>query len=125
MVFLDWGKAFDKVNREKLIETMTRLGLPKKMIDVLASFYVSPQFRVKEREGKSTCRTQRAGIRQGCPLSQYFFICLTTVILHDVHEYLNMKLGGRHLDFFSWWELVYVDDTMLIGNRASEINLFY
>ena len=72
---MDWEKAFDKVDQEKLIEAMTRLGLPQKMIDVFASFYVNPQFRVKDREGKSTYRRQRVGIRQGCPLSPYVFIC--------------------------------------------------
>ena len=30
---------------------MSRLDPPKKMSDVLSSFYVSPQFRVKDREG--------------------------------------------------------------------------
>ena len=94
LVFLEWEKAFDKVDQEKLIEAMTRLGLPEKMIDVLSSFYVNLQFRVKDREGKSTYRTQRAGIRQGCPLSPYLFICLMTVMFHDIHEDLDMKLGG-------------------------------
>ena len=56
-------KAFDKVDQEKLLEAMKRLGLPDKMLKVLASFYVNPQFRVKDREGKSSYRTQRAGIR--------------------------------------------------------------
>ena len=32
LVFLDWEKVFDdKVDQEKLIEAMTRLGLPQKM----------------------------------------------------------------------------------------------
>ena len=52
-----------------MVEAMGRLGLPDKMLRILTSFYHNPQFRVKDREGKSTYRTQRAGIRQGCPLS--------------------------------------------------------
>ena len=72
MVSLDWEKAFDEVDQEKLIEAMIWLFLPQKMIDVLASFYVNPQFRVKDRKGKSTYRAQRAEIRQGRPLSPYF-----------------------------------------------------
>ena len=42
LVFLDWEKVFDKVDQAKTIEAMNRLGLPQKMIDVLASFYVNP-----------------------------------------------------------------------------------
>ena len=56
LVFLDWEKAFDKVDQEKLLEAMKRLGLLEKMLKVLASFYVNPQFRVKDREG--SCRTE-------------------------------------------------------------------
>ena len=102
---------------------MTRLDRPKEMIDVPFSSYVNPEFRVKHREGESTYRTQRAGIRQGCPLSPYLFTCLMTVMFHDIHEDLDVKLGARHLGFFHWWKLVCAGDTMLIGNRARKINL--
>ena len=123
LFFLDWKKAFDKIDQEKLMEAMTQPGLPQKMIDVLASFCVNPQFRAKAREGKSAYRTQRAGIRQGCPRAPYLFICLMTVMFHDIHTDLESKLSGRTQDFFEWWELVYADDTMLIGNGAREINI--
>ena len=93
LVFLDWEKAFDKVDQEKLLEAMKRLGLPDKMLKVLASFYVNPQFRVKDREGKSTYRTQRADIWQGCPLSPYLFICLMTVMFYDIHDEIDQKIG--------------------------------
>ena len=89
MVFLDWEKAFDKVDQEKMVEAMGRLGLPERMLSILASFYNNPQVRVKDREGKSMYRTQKAGIRQGCPLSPYLFICLMTVMFSDIHEELR------------------------------------
>ena len=123
LIFLDWEKAFDKVDQEKLIEAMTRLNVPTKIINILKSFYVNPRFRVKDREGKSDYRRQRAGIRQGCPLSPYLFICLMSVLFNDVHLEVEGKLLGRTHDYFNWWELIYADDTMLIGRRAREINI--
>ena len=54
LVFLDWEKAFDKVDQEKLIEAMQRLGTPEKAIRILKSFCVNPRFRVKDIEGKSS-----------------------------------------------------------------------
>ena len=74
MLFLDWEKAFDKVDQEMLINALYRLNIPEKLIRILKSFYVNPQFRVKDSEGMSTYRKQCAGIRQGCPLSPYLFI---------------------------------------------------
>ena len=53
MVFLDWEKAFDKVDQEKLIEAMERLRVPPKLIAILQTFYLNPRFRVKDIEGKS------------------------------------------------------------------------
>ena len=50
LVFLDWEKAFDKVDQGKMVEAMGRLGVPAKMSRILASFYNNPQFRVKDRE---------------------------------------------------------------------------
>ena len=46
-----------------------------------------------------------------------------TVIFSDIHEELESKIGSHHLDYFYWWELVYADETMLIGKRAREINM--
>ena len=106
-----------------MIEAMTRLNVPLKIINVLKSFYVNPRFRVKDREGKSDYRRQRAGIRQGCPLSPYLFICLMSVLFSDVHLEVEGKLLGRTHDYFNWWELIYADDTMLIGQRAREIHI--
>lgn len=126
LVFLDWEKAFDKADQEKLLEAMQRLGLPQKMINVLASFYVNPRFRIKDREGKSTYRTQKAGIRQGCPLSPYLFICLMTVMFHDVHAEVDREISTiarLEQPLLNNWELIYADDTMLIGKRAREINI--
>lgn len=35
-----------------------------------------------------------------------------------------MKLVARELDYFHWWELFCVDDTMLVGQRVRDINIF-
>jgi len=46
-----------------------------------------------------------------------------SVLFSDVHLEVEGKLlGGTH-DYFNWWELIYADDTMLIGQRAREINI--
>jgi len=123
MLFLDWEKAFDKVDQKKLINALYRLNIPAKILKIIESFYRDPKFRVKDVEGLSGYRKQRAGIRQGCPLSPYLFILLMTVIFHDVHAEVDDSIRAYKIDVAPIWELLYADDTMIMGNRAREINI--
>ena len=105
---------------------MTRLRVPPKIIAVLKSFYVNPQFRLKDREGKSLYRTQRAGIRQRCTLSPYLLLCLMTVMFHDIHNEIDHKIGTMarlEQPLLNNWEFIYAADTLLVGKRAREINI--
>ena len=123
MVFLDWGKTFDEVDQQ-IIEAMERLRVPPKLIAILKTFYLNPRFRVKDIEGKSDYRKQNAGIRQGCPLSPYLFICIMSIMFRDIHNNIEHKLshwGAR--DYMTWWGRIYANDTMLVGKRARELNI--
>ena len=57
-------------------------------------------------------------------LSPYLFICLMTVIFMDIHTELDHKITGKSIEICSnLWELLYADDTVLIGTRARELNM--
>ena len=90
---------------------------------ILESFYVNLQFRVKDREGKSSYRKQRAGIRQGCLLSPYLFVLLMTVLFHDVHQKVDHRILIGQMEYFSHRELLYADVALLLGKRAREISI--
>ena len=53
MALLDWEKAFDKVQHDKLYIAMERLGFSKHYIDVIENFYMDPAFFVRDNFGKS------------------------------------------------------------------------
>ena len=53
MVLLDWEKAFDKVDRDKMFEALERMSVHPKLINVTKSLYKDTQFKV-EIEGDSS-----------------------------------------------------------------------
>ena len=46
-----------------------------------------------------------------------------TVLFHDVHQEVDYKIVQFTGDCTNIWELLYADDTMVMGNRAREINI--
>ena len=64
MVFLDWEKAFDKVQHEKLFISLKRVGLSQHYVDVIRNCYMD--------FGESAPKRQSSGIPQGCPWSMTF-----------------------------------------------------
>ena len=53
MALLDWEKAFDKVQHDKLYIAIERLGFSKHYIDVIENCYMNPAFFVRDNFGKS------------------------------------------------------------------------
>ena len=48
---------------------------------------------------------------------------MMTVMFYDIHSNIGHKIAGKQVDCFNKWELLYADDTMLVGNRAKELNI--
>ena len=71
-------KTFDKVDREGLMNSLYRLRVDEKLINLVKMIYRKTEF-VVEIDGKSSEWTIRStGIRQGCPLSPYLFLTVMT-----------------------------------------------
>ena len=121
---LDWEKAFDKVDQKKLIEALTRLSVPEKLIAAISSLYENPRFRSTDTPGNSDWQKQSSGIRQGCPLSPLLFVCLMTVLFHDVYENPQEKAKTKNLQTqFNITDLLYADDTLLITRNTNTMNV--
>ena len=46
-----------------------------------------------------------------------------TVMFTDIHNEVDLKIAGKTVSGFDFWELLYADDTMIVGERAREINI--
>ena len=89
MVLLDWEKAFDKVDRQGLVEALRRMRVLRKYMNIIQSLYTNTQFNVEVEGHSSTWKTQETGIRQGCPLSPYLLLIVMTVPFADISRKLE------------------------------------
>ena len=109
-----------------MIEALSRLNIPRKILSIISAMYDEPLFRVVTNEEKSEFATQDTGIRQGCPLSPYLFLFGHSTIMNLVDQQEE-----ENLRYFSWvhsantplTQLAYADDTLVIEKTASTASL--
>eukprot|EP00974_Lingulodinium_polyedra_P074059 7173888-Lingulodinium_polyedra.AAC.1 len=122
LTFLDWEKAFDKVDQRALIKTLKRMGIHEKLVKAVASLYNNPTFKVRAEKGESTWHAQSTGIRQGCPLSPYLFIIMTSAIYADIKRRITMDILPGRPPGAPDDMLLYADDTVLISESRACAN---
>ena len=85
VIALDFKKAYDSVDRKKLIETLIKYKISPKIIDMIANIYTNDETEIKmgDREEKIEINS---GIKQGCTASTVFFKMITYEIIKKIEE---------------------------------------
>ena len=117
-IFLDWEKAFDKVNHKRLLQALKRLNIPGCYLEIITNLYENPTFQAKYEDQTSEYKKQEAGIRQGCTLSPYLFILLMTVLMHDVNKNTHKKSNKNNEHGLNENAVLFADDTTLIATST-------
>ena len=101
------------------------MGLRNKIQNVIEDCYRKPGFFVKDnyRYGCSQNKVQKAGIRQGCPLSPYLLLLVMTVMINDIHNRKGDTIRLGNIDGLTYSEVLYADDTLLALERTRETNI--
>ena len=123
LLALDWAKAFDAISPDGLKNALRRFGLPQAFLEMIDAIYSSRSFFVSECGATSSQHPQHYGISQGCPLSPYLFVVLMSVLMTDAQEKLKRD-HGIDLPKDSVSELLYADDTLLVGTCAGPMQKY-
>ena len=116
VIALDFKKAYDSVDRKKLIETLIKYKIIPKIIDMIANIYKNDETEIKmgDREEKIEINS---GIKQGCTASTVFFKMITYEIMKKLEEegeefmVENIKINSS---FFA-------DDSIIIARNIEKI----
>ena len=74
MVFIDFEKAFDSIDRNTLWKILRHYGVPEKIIKMIQVFYVGFQANVLHEGDMTEAFEMTTGVRQGCLLSPLLFL---------------------------------------------------
>lgn len=121
-VFIDFKKAFDTVNRERLWTKMKQMGISGKYLEMVKELYKNTWNQVIAGEEMSGKFKTTSGVRQGCPLSPILF----NIYINDLEETLRKRReggsgfgGSTGLRIFA---LLYADDAVLVAECGEELD---
>ena len=114
--FIDYAKAFDYMDHNKLWEILQEMGIPDHLISLLRNLYAG-----SNRIGHGT--TDRfpigKGVLQGCILSPCLFNLCAEYIMRNAglnEAQAGIKIAGRNTN-----NLRYADDTTLTAASEEEL----
>ena len=116
--FIDYSKAFDCVDHNKLWNNMRSLGIPEHLIILIKNLYTGQEATVRTEFGNTEWFNIGKGVRQGCILSPYLFNIYSETIMRNagLEDMPGISIGGRPLN-----NLRYADDTTLIANSKEDL----
>ena len=111
--FIDYAKAFDCVDHNKLWEILKEMGIPDHLTCLLKNLYAGQEATVRTRHGTKNWFQIGKGVHQGCILSPWLFNLYTEHIMRnpDLDEaQAGIKVARRSIN-----NLRYADDTTLMA----------
>lgn len=117
--FIDYSKAFDCIDHNRLWNVLKKMGIPEHLIRLMRNLYGSQEATVRTSHGDTDWFNIGKGVRQGCILSPYLFNLYAEAVmrsarLHDVQ--CGIKIAGRNLN-----NLRYADDTTLMAENVDDL----
>ena len=92
LAFIDFKKAYDSIDRRKLIEVLIQFRINPIIIDLIVQMYKDDNTVIKI--GNITEKVEvTGGIRQGCCISTLLFKLVTFKIIEDLREEKRYKVG--------------------------------
>jgi hypothetical protein len=118
VVFIDYLKAFDSVDRESLWRVLQKLKTSSKMIRMLQGIYKSVQSCVRWGSEISSFFDCPSGLKQGCLLSPLSF----SLLISEVAD--RVKANGKHRIQFlpglkEIYLLLFADDICLVSTTPA------
>ncbi|KAJ4425543.1 hypothetical protein ANN_27737 [Periplaneta americana] len=119
MAFIDFKKAFDKVNRNKLLQILADDQIPQQIIQNIYNIYKTTIIAIRSNNKLSQWRPIYSGVRQGCGLSPLLFIIYINRIIQDWRQTRHGFIPiNRNLQLDA---LLFADDLVLMASTEDDL----
>ena len=110
--FIDFKKAYDTVNREKLLKKLQEIGLSGTFLRNIKALYTKTEYQIKLKKRLLKTISSNLGLKQGCPLSPILF----NIYISDLEPYLRDPKSDITLHNTSISHFLYADDLVIVAN---------
>ena len=117
--FIDYAKAFDCVDHNKLWKILKEMGIPGHLTCLLTKLYAGQEATVRTGHGTTDWFQIGKGVRQGCMLSPCLFNFYAEYIMRNAgleEAQAGIQIAGRNIN-----NLRYADDTTLMAESEEEL----
>ena len=117
--FIDYAKAFDCVDHNKLWKILEQMGIPDHLTCLLRNLYAGQKATVRTGHGTTNWFQIGKGVRQGCILSPCLFNFYAEYIMRNAgleETQAGIKIAGRNVN-----SLRYADDITLMAESEEEL----
>ena len=111
--FIDYAKAFDCLDHNKLWKILQQMGIPDHLTCLLRNLYADQEAIVRTGHGTTDWFQIGKGVCQGCILSPFLLNLYTEYIMQNaglVDSQAGIKVDGKNIN-----NLRYADDTTLMA----------
>ena len=117
--FIDYTKAFDHVDHNKLWKILQEMGIPNCLTCLLRNLYAGQDATVRTGHRTTDWFQIGKGVHQGCLLSPYLFNLYSEYIMRNAG--LDEAQAGIKTAWRNNNNLRYADDTTLMAESKEEV----
>ena len=117
--FINYAKAFDCVDHNKLWKILKEMGIPDHLTCLLRHLYACQEAKVRTGHGTKDCFQIGKGVRQGYILSPCLFNLQAEYIMRNAgldEAQVGIKIAGRNIN-----NLRNADDTIFMAESEEEL----
>ena len=117
--FIDYAKAFDCVDHNKLWKILKKMEIPDHLTCLLRNLYAGQEATVRTGHGTTDWFQIGKGVHQGCLLLPCLFNFYAEYIMRNAEldeAQAGIKIAGRNIN-----NLRYADDTTLMAESKEEL----